>query len=63
MTLENSKPIEVHCRIVFLNIGEIDTKNENFHALIFIQSEWDDDSFLSYFNENTNQSKSQTLYL
>ena len=41
-----SNPTKVMCSIIFLKIEEVNTKNENFTAEIFIECSWIDDKIL-----------------
>ena len=45
--------VEVECKVVFVKIIEIDTKNENFEAEICVECFWfDDDLFYSLLDPN-----------
>ena len=39
-----SNPRQVTCRIVFLKLGQIDTKNERYDAEAVIECSWEDDT-------------------
>lgn len=45
---KDAEPVKVSSRIVFLKVGEIDSKSENFRAEAFIESCWEDNSLLKY---------------
>lgn len=42
------RKIVVESRIVFLKIGQIDTRNERFDAEIYLESFWNDDDLYEY---------------
>ena len=45
-------PVNVTCRVVFLKIEDVNTKNENFTAEIFIEFNWIDDRILKYLTQS-----------
>ena len=38
-----NKPVEITSRIVFLKVGQIDTRNERYDAEAYIECSWEDD--------------------
>ena len=39
----NVKPVKISSRIVFLKVGQVDTRNERFDAEAYIECSWEDD--------------------
>lgn len=55
LVVKQSLPKIVHTRIVFLKLGEIDTRNEKYSAHVQIDSSWDDDDlFKTIFDTKLN---------
>jgi hypothetical protein len=45
-------PVNVMCRVVFLEIEDVNTKNENYTAEIFIEFNWTDDRILKHITQS-----------
>jgi hypothetical protein len=43
-------PVEVVSRIVFLKMGQIDTRNERYDAEAYIECKWEDDEIFKYLS-------------
>lgn len=41
-----SNPITVRCRVIFLKIEDVNTRNENFTAEVFIECSWVDEKII-----------------
>jgi hypothetical protein len=46
----SAKKREVECRIEFVNIGEVDTYNEQFKAHVIIRSRWYEDGHIEQYS-------------
>ena len=40
---KQKNPIKVTSRVVFLRIGQVDTKNERYDAELYLEASWEDD--------------------
>ena len=56
------KPVIVKCRVVFTNLGLIETKTERYSANLNIESSWDDD-VLYYILSSCSKNKRTFNYL
>lgn len=46
----DSKPIRVISRIIFVKMGQIDTRNERYDAEAYIECMWEDDAIFKYLS-------------
>lgn len=47
---EPSPPVRVFSRIIFLKMGQIDTRNERYDAEAYIECTWEDDEIFKYLS-------------
>lgn len=43
-------PVEIVSRIIFLKMGQIDTRNERYDAEAYIECTWEDDEIFKYLS-------------
>lgn len=46
-----ANPVKVTCRIVFLKLGQIDTKNERYDAEAYVEAYWEDDTIFKLLSD------------
>ena len=44
-------PVKVVSRIIFLKVGQIDTRNERYDAEAYIECTWEDDNIFKYLSD------------
>lgn len=44
------EPVEIVSRIIFLKMGQIDTRNERYDAEAYIECTWEDDEIFKYLS-------------
>lgn len=60
-TNSNSKLVKT--RIIFLKIGEIDSRNEKYNAEVFIESYWEDDQIFKSILDSRSNIRRKSLSL
>jgi hypothetical protein len=52
------KPVKIYCRIIFIKIGEVDSRNERFAAEAFVEAIWEDEQIFKQLIQQKNFRKS-----